>query len=210
MEVRQTPPMSQLPPPSPYGGQRPYEGYPTPPASPPRRKRPRTIWFFVGGALLVLAPVVFVGALFTVLRPLTQQDAVFSASGSPVQLELPAGQERALFTDSGVSAGCSAVDGTGSPVELRPVTGDFTYNQWTAVSRFDTGDGEVTFTCADAGAQLRIAQLPSTGGFVAGVVIGVVAPLVLGGTGLLVLLITTILYVTGAPRRGADLPDVRT
>ena len=192
--------MSQLPPHAPYGGQPPHGSFPHP-ASAPRRKRPSAVWFAVGAALLLLAPVVFVGALFTVLRPLTQEDAVFAAGDSPVRLDLDAGDERALFTD-GVSADCSATDGSGEAVELRPVTGEFTFNEWTAVSRFDTGDGDVTFTCAglDGGSRLRIAQLPSTGGFVGGLVVGILAPLVLGAIGLLVLVVTAVLYATGAPR----------
>ena len=92
-------------------------------------------------------------------------------------------------------------------MEFRPVTGEFTFNEWTAVSRFDTGDGDVTFTCAglNAGAEVRIAQLPSTGGFVTGIVIGVVAPLALGGMGMLVLVVTAVLYATGAPRKEPDV-----
>ena len=200
--------MSQLPPQFSDGGQGAYGSTPPPHAVPkPRRKRPRTVWFFIGGALLVLAPVVFVGALFTVLRPLSEEDAVFAAGDSPVQLDLTAGEERALFTRTGVPADCSAVDGSGKDVEFRPVTGEFTFNEWTAVSRFDTGDGDVTFTCAglDAGAEVRIAQLPSTGGFVTGIVIGVVAPLALGGMGMLVLVVTAVLYATGAPRKEPDV-----
>lgn len=171
-------------------------------AAPPRRRRPRKIWFFIGGALIVLAPIIFVGALFTVLRPLTQEDAVFAVSDSPVQLDLPAGEERAVFSDRGVSADCSAVDGSGAELDFRPVSGDFTFNEWTAVSRFDTGDGDVTFTCEGLypNSEVRIAQLPSTGVFVAGIVIGVVAPLVLGLVGFLMLIITAILYASGAPR----------
>lgn len=209
--------MSQTPPPEqpygtqpPYGSQQPYGaqppyGAPAPQyaAPPPRRKRPRKIWFVIGGALIVLAPLIFVGALFTVLRPLTQEDAVFSASDSPVRVELPAGEERALFSSDAVGADCTATDGSGEEIEFRSVTGDFTYNEWTAVSRFDTGDGDLTFDCTSpfGDSELRIAQLPSTGTFVAGIVIGVVAPLVLGLIGLLMLIVTGVLYATGAPRK---------
>lgn len=208
--------MSQSPPPPPYGEQPPYGSQPPhgsqppyggqqPPyaAPPPRRRRPRKIWFVIGGALIVLAPIVFVGALFTVLRPLTQEDAVFAASDTPVQVDLPAGEERALFSSSGSGADCTATDGAGEQLGLRPVTGDFTYNEWTAMARFDTGDGDVTFECSDSrgvGERVRVAQLPSTGGFVAGIVVGVVAPLLLGGIGLLMLIVTAVLYATGAPR----------
>ncbi len=198
----QTPTMSQTPPPPPYGAQPPYGGPSPQYAAPPRRKRPRKIWFFIGGALIVLAPIIFVGALFTVLRPLTQEDAVFTAGDSPVQVDLPAGEERAVFSTDGAAIACTATDGSGEDLPLRGVTGEFTLNEWTAVARFDTGDGAVTFECddLDTGVEIRIAQLPSTGVFVAGIVIGVVAPLVLGLVGFLMLIITAILYASGAPR----------
>lgn len=186
--------MSQYPQP-PYGAQPPYAG-------PPRRQRPRALWFFVGGGLILLAPVVFVASLFTVLSPLMNEDAVFEAADSPVQVSLPAGEERALFSSGGVTADCSATDGAGDEVEFRSVTGDFTINEWTAVARFDTGDGDLTFDCTgtSSGDRLRIGELPSTGGFVAGIVVGIVVPLVLGLVGLLMLIVVTVLYATGAPR----------
>lgn len=191
--------------PPPYGAPQPPYGQHQPPyAGPPRRQRPRVVWFVVGAVLIVLAPVIFVGSLFTVLRPLMQEDAVFAVSDSPVQVDLPAGEERALFSTNGFSAACSAVDGTGREVEFRGVTGEFSYNEWTAVSRFDTGDGNLTFDCVDTtggGEEIRIAQLPSAGTFVAGIVIGIVAPLVLGLIGLLMLIVTAVLYATGAPRQ---------
>lgn len=151
----------------------------------------------------MIAPIIFVGALFTVLRPLTQEDAVFAAGDTPVQVDLPSGEERALFSTDGTAVACSATDGSGRDLQLRAVTGEFTYNDWKAVARFDTGDGDVTFECDDLspGAEVRIAQLPSTGVFVAGIVIGVVAPLVLGLVGFLMLIITAVLYASGAPRK---------
>ena len=171
-------------------------------APPPPRKRPRKIWFVVGGALVVLAPLVFVGAMFTVLRPLVQADAVFSVSKTPVQVDLPAGEKRVLFSNHGVSADCAAVDGSADAVEFRPVTGEFTFNEWTAVSRFTTGDGALTFTCDGLypDSEVRVAQLPSTAGLVGGIVVGVVGPLLLGGVGLVMLVVTAVLYATGSPR----------
>jgi hypothetical protein len=159
------------------------------------------MWFFVAGALILLAPLIFVGALFSVLRPLTQEDAVFSSGDGPVQVDLPAGEERAIFTDGVGGSQCRASDGDGE-LELRGVTGDFTYNEWTAIHRFDTGDGDVTLECRSefGDDRYRVAQLPSTGGFVAGIVIGVVAPLLLGGVGLIWMLILVVLAATGAPR----------
>ncbi len=194
--------MSQQPPQQPpYGGQPPY-GPPPPYGAPPKKPRPRAVWFVVGGVLLALAPIIFVGALFSVLRPLTQEDAVFGVDETPVQVDLPAHEERAVFFEDLSGGQCNAVDGTGAAIDFRSVTGDFTYNEWTAAARFDTGDGDVTFTCqgATGSEQVRIAQLPSTGTFVAGLLVGVLAPIILGLVGLLILVITGVLWATRPPR----------
>jgi hypothetical protein len=197
--------MSQQPPPPPqqppYGGQPPY-GAPPPYAAPPKKPRPRALWFVVGGVLLVLAPLVFVGALFSVLRPLTQEDAVFRADETPITVELPANEERAVFNDPSEPADCTAVDGSGQEIEFRSVTGEFTYNEWTAVGRFDTGDGEVTFECGGTSpaSEIRIAQLPSTGTFIAGLLVGLIVPLVLGLVGIVILIVTGVLWATRPPR----------
>ena len=189
--------------------QPPYPPQPPPyagPPPPPRRKRPRKVWFFVGGGLMVLSFVVFLGAVVLTLGPLTQEDASFAVSETPVEVDLPAGTERALFADTGFSVDCTATDGSGANVEFRPVKGEFTFNQWTALSRFNTGDGNVTFDCVETspGSQVRIGDLPSAGGFVAALVGGILVPLVLGLTGLVMLIVTAIRWATGAPR---DAPD---
>lgn len=176
--------------------QQPYAA----PPPPPRRPRPRALWFVVAGGMLLLAPIVFVASLFTVLSPLLHEDAVF-AVGTSTRVELPAGTERALFDDPADQVTCTVSDG-GSPVELRPVTGDFTVNEWTAVARFDTGSGNLDFDCTSTvpGAQVRIGELPSTGGFVAGIVVGIVVPLILGMVGVIWLIVLAVLFGTGAPR----------
>ena len=97
------------------------------------------MWFVIGGVLLVLAPVIFLGALFTVLRPLTQEDAVFPADGQEHQVSVDAGEERALFSEDGQAVQCVATTGSGTDVQFRGVNGDFTFNEWQAVARFDTG-----------------------------------------------------------------------
>lgn len=172
----------------------------TPPPPPRRRQKPRVRWFVVAGVMIVAAPVIFAGALFTVLRPLTQEDAVLGA-GQQVQVDLPAGEERAVFTDGPGPVGCTATDGSGADLPMRPVSGDFSYNEWTAAYRFDTGDGRVTLECSGSFAdRFRVAQLPSTGGFVAGIVVGIVGPLLIGGAGLVLLVVLIVLYATGAPR----------
>jgi hypothetical protein len=153
---------------------------------------------------------VFLGAIFTVLRPLTQEDAVFRVDETPVQVDLPAGEERAIFYGGPSSAQCNATDGSGAQIDFRSVTGEFTFNEWTAAARFDTGDGDVTFSCRSefGSEEVRIAQLPSTTTFVAGLLVGILVPLLFGLVGLIILIVTGIMWATRPPRpqKGAQ-PD---
>jgi hypothetical protein len=117
-------------------------------------------------------------------------------------VSVTAGEERALFTPQGSSATCSVTDGSGTDLRLRGVSGEFTVNEWQAVARFDTGDGDLTVTCDGGGmtGEVRIGQLPSGGTFVAGLLVGILVPIVLGGAGLVVLIVTAVLYASRPPR----------
>ena len=181
----------------------PTAGFPGQPQ--PTKYRPRARWWVIGGVLLVLAPIVFVASLFTVLAPLFREDAVFAADGQPHQVSVTAGEERALFTPQGSAAQCSATDGSGADVALRCVGGDFTVNEWQAVARFDTGDGELTFTCDGGGmtGEVRIGSLPSGSTFVVGLLVGILVPLALGTAGLVVLVVTGVLYASRPARPAA-------
>ncbi|WP_134767381.1 hypothetical protein [Nocardioides sp. 1609] len=173
------------------------------PLAPPTvRYRPRKRWFAVGALLLVLAGVVFVGGLYVVLHPLTQEDAVVEVGAGPVEVDLPPGEERGLFVRDGEPVECTAVDADGAPVELRTVSGTFTVGDWTADHRFDTGAGDVTFACTSvaADAEARIGALPSTGSFVGGLLVTVLVPLALGLGGLVLLIVVGILYAVRPAR----------
>ena len=189
--------------------QPPYQSpYQSPPyGAEPVKYRPRARWFVIGAGLVLAAIVLFVGALFAILAPLFHEDAVFPAS-EPHTINVPAHTERALYSDGASGLTCSAVDGTGAALRLRLVTGDFTFNEWTAVFRFDTGDGEVTLDCAPTGdsSRVRVGELPSTGTFVVGLVVGILGPLALGLVGGLILVITFVRYLTRQPRPKAPEP----
>jgi hypothetical protein len=166
------------------------------------------VWFVVGGVLLALAPVVFVGALYTVLRPLTKEDAVFPADGTSHEVSVEANAERALFSEDGSPVSCSATDGTGEQIEFRTVTGEFTINDWQALGRFDTGDGNLTFTCEDGSdSDVRIAQLPSTATFVVGLLVGIIVPMILGLIGIVILIVVGVLWATRPPRSRNEPPS---
>ena len=197
-------------PPVPPQYEPPYQqpGQPPPYGAAPVKYRPRARWFVIGAGLVLAAIALFVGALVAILGPLFHEDAVFPAS-EPHTINVPAHSQRALYSDGDSGLTCSAVDGTGTALPLRLVTGDFTVNQWTAVFRFDTGDGEVTLDCSLTGdsSQVRVGELPSTGTFVIGLVVGILGPLVLGLAGGLILVITFIRSLTRQPRpRGPEPP----
>lgn len=198
--------MSQ-PVPSPY--ERPYQ--PPPYGAEPVKYRPRARWFVIGAGLVLAAIALFAAALVAILGPLFHEDAVFPAS-EPHTINVPAHSQRALYSDGDSGLTCSAVDGTGAVLPLRLVTGHFTVNQWTAVFRFDTGDGEVTLDCGLTGdaSQVRVGELPNTGTFVIGLVVGILGPLALGLAGALILVITFIRYLTRQPRPKAPEPPLGT
>ena len=62
---------------------------------------------------------------------------------------------------------------------------------------------ECTSSVADA--QARVGQVPSTGGFVAGLLVAVLGPVVLGLGGIAVLVVTGILYGVRPPRPRAQV-----
>lgn len=170
----------------------------------PTRYRPKPRWWVIGGALLVLAPIVLVASIFTVLAPLFQEDAVLPADGRPHQVSVAAGEERTLFTPQGSSATCSVADGSGADLRLSRVNGEFTVNEWVAVASFDTGDGDLTVTCDGGGmtGEVRVGSLPEGSTFVVGLLVGILVPIALGGAGLVVLIVTAVLYA-GRPARPA-------
>lgn len=159
----------------------------------------------------MLAGVAFVAGLFLALRPLTQQAAVFTAGSAPVRLEVPAGEERAIYVREGTAAQCRLTDSSGRQLGLRPVTGRFTYNEWVAVQRFDTGTGHVTATCTTVppGASVRIGSLPSIGAFAGGILLSVVGPIALALAGTVVLVVTAVRWFTAtgqSPQAPAGSP----
>jgi uncharacterized iron-regulated membrane protein len=186
---------------TPYAGPSPYPS----PSFVPVKKRPRAWWFAVGGVLMVAAIVVFGISLARFLHTIAHTDARFPAAGAH-QVRLPPHVQRGVY---GVAAEprprCSAIDGSGATIHFHTPDGTFTYDQWTALVTFDTGDGQVTFTCSHRAGitDLRVAQIPSGGDLARLGLLGVAVPLLLGGVGFLVVLIAGILWFTRrAPRPG--------
>jgi hypothetical protein len=175
----------------------PYDG-----PSTPTKKRPSAAWFVVGGVLMVGAAVVFGIAIAHFVRDIRHTDAVFRATGSHA-VTLPAGTDRGLYVPEGRPIPpCQVTDGSGAPLHFRQPDGRFTYGEWVAVRVFDTGDGNLVFTCGGGvGGRIRIASVPSGDDFAWLGVVGVLLPLGVGGLGFVVVLVTSVLWYSRRPRQ---------
>lgn len=182
-----------------------------PPPSAPQRRRPSKWWFVVGGGLLVLAVMIFVGGLIWTIVGVTKTDGTFDADGQPASVSSPADEKRMLFKEDDATTAdptCTVTDGSGEERDLDDVSGRVTVSNgsgdWRGISTFNSGDGDLTITCTatEPGTEMRVGA-PLGFGFAAGLVISIVLPMILCAIGALILLITTILYLTRAADRRA-------
>lgn len=193
--------MSMQPPP--YAEQ---SGYPLP--SP--KKRPRALWFGVGALLMVLGIVAGVAVIARGVQHVTALDAIITANGEPATVSAPAGKKRMLFRLDGEEApSCTAVDGSGQKLLLRAVFGEAEVSTngglWLAFGQLDSsGDGKITLTCTPTGAaqaHVRVGAPVDIATLGGSILIGLGILGLVTGAGFLVLLITTILWVTRKPRQ---------
>jgi hypothetical protein len=184
----------------PYAGTSPY------PTSPPApvRKRPSAWWFGLGGVLVLAAVIVFGVSVARFVQTISHTDARFPDDGRHAVV-LPAHAKRALFVFGDFAhPSCTAVDGNGSRIRFQRVRDDeYTYDGWHAVATFDTGDGHLTFHCQsfEAIADVRIGAVPDRHDVLALGLWGIAVPLLLGGAGFVVVLVTAILWFTRRPPR---------
>ncbi|WP_156384318.1 hypothetical protein [Marmoricola sp. Leaf446] len=186
--------------------------HPAPPYAAPGRPRPRRRWFVVGGVLLALAAVVFVVGLVTTVGRGTDTDvvALLRGPGQPVGAGVPVDEERMLFVPRGEPAPqCRVTDAEGRDVPVRPTTVGTTVTTmgvtWTGVSTFTSPTAEVRVECATPVDRLRIGS-PLGAGFAVGLVLTILGPLLLGGAGLAVLVVTTVLWLSRPPRPAGSPP----
>jgi hypothetical protein len=153
---------------------------------------------------MVVAAAVFGVAITHLVRDVARTDAVFPAAGVH-RVNLPAGVERGVFAEEGRRlVHCRAVDDRGAEVDFRRPGSRFTYDQWVALRVFDTGDGRLTFTCSAASrGDLRIASVPSTGDLAQLGLLGLLLPMALGTLGLVIVVVTAILWFIRRPARPA-------
>ncbi len=172
-----------------------------------RRRRPSTWWFVVGAALLVAAVVAGVSLFVWTLGGFLDSDATVRADGRTATVSLEGDERRMLWTDDAYAQECEVVDPeTGDAVPTRPVTGNFTRSEggddWTGQATFDAGSGTVEVTCTGDGTVI-VGPAPAIDSFVLGLLATIFVPLFLGGGGLVVLIVTTVLFASGRPRSEA-------
>jgi len=187
--------MTQLPPP--YG----------PPLAPrpPAKPRPSAWWFGVGIALILSAVAAGIGLFVWTLSAFLETDVEVVRDGEPHAVELSSGDDQMLWTyDFESQPSCRVVDRvSGEEIELRRPGGEFRRNagtagDWVGTWRFDPGSGDVEVTCsADSSrppSTVEIGPAPRISSFVVGILATILVPLALGLAGLIVLLVTGILW----------------
>ncbi|WP_244932258.1 hypothetical protein [Nocardioides sp. W7] len=183
---------------------------PSTPPSTPARARPSGWWFALGGGLLVAAVASGIALFVWTLSGFLDTDVTVLADGEAQQVQVPTDGDRMAWTwESRFDLDdppCTIVDtATGAEVALRSPGGEFRRRDgggdWTGVARFDPGSGSLVVTCASAAGGLQLGPAPSLGSFGLSLVATIVVPLVLGGLGLVVLLVTGILWSTRATTR---------
>lgn len=191
--------MSQPPPSYPVPS-----GYP--PGQPPLPKRPRPSgwWFVVGSVLVVGAVAVAVGLFVWTLSGFLDTDARVAADGRPHRVTVDTDGDRMLWFEDGSAQACQITDrDTGEQLDLRHVDATYTRSDsdgdWRGFARFDPGSGDLEVTCTPRGSVL-IGAAPRIGSFVAGLLATILVPMVLGMSGLAILIVTGILFATRPAR----------
>jgi hypothetical protein len=73
--------------------------------------------------------------------------------------------------------------------------------------RFDPGSGDLSVTCTPSGGRVQIGPAPEIANFVGGLLVLIFVPAILGILGTIALIVTGVLWATGAPRREGRTGD---
>ncbi|HEU5035794.1 MAG TPA: hypothetical protein VFT70_02230 [Nocardioides sp.] len=193
---------SAPPPPGP-----PY-GYPPPYPPRPQKYRPSGWWFALGIGLFVLAAGTAIGVFVWILAAFLDFDAYVDADGRPHEVTVSTDGDRMLWMDS-TAQSCRVIDReTGKPIPLHGVSGHFSRSDdrgdFEGLQKFDPGSGHLEITCVqtDGGAPgtVLISAAPRIGSLVAGILVAIFVPGILGLAGLVVIIVNGILWSTRQPR----------
>jgi len=186
---------------TPYAGSSPYPYPSAVPPAPPARKRPSAWWFGVGSILLVIAAGALGVAGGIVVHFFVSADTSFPMQGVH-RVHLPAHTERMVFSDGETEqAMCTAQEVHGRQIVFRPFGNESPPERDVSdFARFDTGTGDLVFRCAGSPTDtLWITAVPDVSSIVWLALLGVVVPFLVGGIGVVVLLVTTVLWFTRRP-----------
>jgi hypothetical protein len=159
----------------------------------------------LGAALVVAAVGAFVGLFVWTLSGFLDTDATIDADGQPHQVSVGTDRDRMLWLEDGFGQQCRVVDrATGEMIPLDPVGGSYDRSdgsgEWHGASRFDPGSGDLEVTCGPAEGSVLIGPAPRIGSFVIGILATILVPLALGLTGLIILIVTGILFAVRPAR----------
>lgn len=179
----------------------------------PTKVRPSWWWFVLGGGLLLAAVASGIALFVWTLSSFLSTDGTVPLDGRAHVLEVDHHDDLMLWSDDGaVTPSCVVRDaGTGTELAQRSPTGSFSKSSgsgsWEGFAIVDGGAGQVEITCAGdptastSSTSIEIGPAPSLGSFGLGLAATILVPLLLGGLGIVVLLVTGILWSTRAATR---------
>ena len=156
----------------------------------------------VGGGLMLVGLAIGVTAFVLLFRGIMTTDASLPVDGARHRVSVPTDGDRMIWADT-ASSGRSARSRPGARRGDRPGADQrrLRAQRPDGDPRFDPGSGDLEITCeGDTGTAVDIGPSPSTAGLVGGILVAVLAPLLLGGLGFVVVLVTGVLWSTRPPR----------
>jgi hypothetical protein len=194
--------------PPPPGAPGPAYGQPPPYPQRPPKYRPSGWWFALGSGLVVLALAIGIGIFVWLVAAFLDFDAYVDADGRPHDIAVSTDGDRMLWMDSGGQS-CRIVDReTGERIPLHRVNGDFSRSDsrgdFEGLQRFDPGSGQLRVVCVqtdgDRPGTVLVSAAPRIGNLVVGILVAVIVPGIVGLAGLVVIVVTGILWATRQPR----------
>ena len=176
---------------------------PPPPLPAAAEARPSGWWFVVGGGLMLVGLAVGVTAFVLLFRGIMTTDASVPVDGDSHRVSVPTDGDRMIWADTRAQRPqCKVTDReSGQEIPLEPTSGNFERNEQTAVRSFDSGSGDLDVTCeGDPATAVEIGPAPGIPSFVGGILAAVLAPLLLGGAGFVIVLVTGVLWSTRPAR----------
>ena len=147
----------------------------------------------VGCVLLLVGTAAFGWFLYRSIEGFADVEARVPADGAAHQITVTPDDEKFLWVREDSGTECQVLDRGGTvAVTIRPVKGSYTRSTWVAAGRFDSGTGHLTVTCsagpAEIGPEVDVAS------FVINLLLAIGLPLLLGGAGLAVIVVTGVLW----------------